>query len=206
MYSKFGEISTCDFRDVRQTDRQTDRQTPGRHIYRRANLNTLKPHVQISWHFLYKLPLWLVLLPRPYWRTWVQDISVWFRDQDPHCAPRSTDQGQTFTFNTLKMICNDFLPTWLKVVSSCLLQYKPVCVTNFDKLCRKMVKKCKFIGRFGIAILRHVWRHSWVRLFCLRWYALLRLDKKLILPVYVLRTYFYVVMPMCCVISHSTLQ
>ena len=40
----------------------------------------------------------------------------------------------------LKMICNDFLPTWLKVVSSCLLQYKPVCVTNFDKLCRKILK------------------------------------------------------------------
>jgi len=35
----------------------------------------------------------------------------------------------------------------------------------------------------------------------------LRLDKKLfILPVYVLRTYFYVVMPMCCVMSHATLQ
>ena len=43
--------------------------------------------------------------------------------------------------NLLKMICNDFLPTSLKVVSSCLLQYKPVCVTNFDKLCRKMPKE-----------------------------------------------------------------
>ena len=39
-----------------------------------------------------------------------------------------------------KMICNDFLPTWLEVVSSCLLQYKPIYVTNFDKLCRKMLK------------------------------------------------------------------
>ena len=28
-----------------------------------------------------------------------------------------------------------------KVVSSCLLQYKPVCVTNFDKLRRKMLKR-----------------------------------------------------------------
>jgi len=28
-----------------------------------------------------------------------------------------------------------------EVVSSCLLQYKPVCVINFDKLCRKMVKR-----------------------------------------------------------------
>jgi len=34
----------------------------------------------------------------------------------------------------------------------------------------------------------------------------LRLDTKLfILPVYVLRTYFYVIMPICCVMSHSTL-
>ena len=32
-----------------------------------------------------------------------------------------------------------------------------------------------------------------------------RLDNKLfLLPVYVLRTYFYVVMSMCCVMSHST--
>ena len=28
-----------------------------------------------------------------------------------------------------------------KVVSSCLLQYKPVCVTNFDKLHHKMLKR-----------------------------------------------------------------
>ena len=35
----------------------------------------------------------------------------------------------------------------------------------------------------------------------------LKLDKKLfIIPFYVLRTYFYVVMPICCVMSHSTLQ
>ena len=35
----------------------------------------------------------------------------------------------------------------------------------------------------------------------------LRLDKKLfIIPFYVLRTHFYVVMPICCVMSHSTLQ
>jgi len=34
-----------------------------------------------------------------------------------------------------------FLPNWLKVVSSCLLQYKPVYVTNFAKLRRKMLKK-----------------------------------------------------------------
>jgi len=28
-----------------------------------------------------------------------------------------------------------------KVVLSCLLQYKPVCVINFDKLLRKMLKR-----------------------------------------------------------------
>jgi len=28
-----------------------------------------------------------------------------------------------------------------KVVSSCLLQYKPICVINFDKLHRKMLKR-----------------------------------------------------------------
>ena len=27
-----------------------------------------------------------------------------------------------------------------KVVSSYLLQYKPICVINFDKVCRKMLK------------------------------------------------------------------
>jgi len=28
-----------------------------------------------------------------------------------------------------------------KVVSSCLLHYKPVCITNFDKMRRKMLKE-----------------------------------------------------------------
>ena len=41
-----------------------------------------------------------------------------------------------------------------KVVSSCLLQCKPVCVINFYKLRRKMLKKKKFSGLFSIAILR----------------------------------------------------
>jgi len=41
----------------------------------------------------------------------------------------------------LKVICNDFHKIDLKVVSSCLLQYKPVCVTNFDKLHRKVLKR-----------------------------------------------------------------
>jgi len=73
----------------------------------------------------------------------------------------------------LKMICNDFLPTSLKVVSSCLLQYKPVCETNFDKLCRINAKNYKFIGLFGIAILRHVWRNTWICLSLIVLFALL---------------------------------
>ena len=76
------------------------------------------------------------------------------------------------------------------------MQYKPVCVTNFDEV------YWSFWYSYSSACVTSYW----IRLFCLRCYALLRLDKKLILLVYVLRTYFYVVMPMCCVMSHSTLQ
>jgi len=32
-----------------------------------------------------------------------------------------------------------------KVLSSCLLQYKPVCVINFDKLRRKMLKRTTLV-------------------------------------------------------------
>jgi len=45
-----------------------------------------------------------------------------------------------FTYFILKVICNGFSQNWWKVVSSCLLQYKPVCVINFDKLRSKMLK------------------------------------------------------------------
>ena len=57
----------------------------------------------------------------------------------PSAEPWGTAQTSS-TESDLKMICNNFLPTSLKVVSSCLLQYKPVSVTNFDKLCHKMIK------------------------------------------------------------------
>jgi len=40
----------------------------------------------------------------------------------------------------LKVICNGFSQNWWKVVSSCFLQCKPVCVINFDKLRSKMLK------------------------------------------------------------------
>jgi len=39
----------------------------------------------------------------------------------------------------LKVICNGFSQIDEKVVSSCLLQYKPTCEVNFDKLRRKML-------------------------------------------------------------------
>jgi len=41
-----------------------------------------------------------------------------------------------------------------KVVSSCLLQYKPVYVINLDKLSPKMLKRRTFSRRFSIVILR----------------------------------------------------
>jgi len=49
---------------------------------------------------------------------------------------------------SLKVICNVFHKIDEKVVSSCLLQYKPVCVINFDKLRCKNAKKKTFIGLF----------------------------------------------------------
>jgi len=41
-----------------------------------------------------------------------------------------------------------------KIVSSCLLQYKPACVINFDKIRRKMLKRTSLVVSFSIAILR----------------------------------------------------
>ena len=73
-----------------------------------------------------------------------------------------------------------------KVVSSCLLQYKPVCVINFDKLRRftpQNAKKNNFSGLFSIAILQKSSRcvtsyHHVLVSFAL----LLRFDKKLFYP------------------------
>ena len=42
-------------------------------------------------------------------------------------------------WSLLKVICNGFSQNWWKVVSSCWLQYKPVCAINFDKLCCRML-------------------------------------------------------------------
>ena len=45
------------------------------------------------------------------------------------------------------MIGNGLSQNWWKVVSSCLLQYKPVCVINFDKLHHRMLK-CRSVVIF----------------------------------------------------------
>jgi len=42
-------------------------------------------------------------------------------------------------------VCNGFHKIDEKVFSSCLLQYKPVCVTNFDKLCHEMLKRRRLV-------------------------------------------------------------
>jgi len=79
-----------------------------------------------------------------------------------------------------------------KVVSSWLLQYKPVCVINFDKLCRKMQKKKNFSRRFSIAILRKSpscvtsYQDAFVS------FAFYYDSLRSYVTVYVLRTYFYV--------------
>jgi len=57
-----------------------------------------------------------------------------------------------------------------KVVSSWLLQYKPICVINFDKLRRKMPKSTSlvvFLVQLFLGNHCHVWRHMRMRLFCL---------------------------------------
>ena len=46
---------------------------------------------------------------------------------------------------SLKVICNGFHKIDEKVVFSCLLQYKPACVINFDKLRRKMLKRTTLV-------------------------------------------------------------
>ena len=67
---------------------------------------------------------------------------------------------------SLKLICNAFSQNWW-VVSSCLLQYKPVCVTNFDKFCRKMLKRRSLVIFLAWLFFRnhlHTWHHIRMRL------------------------------------------
>jgi len=70
----------------------------------------------------------------------------------PSCHPTNSVKAlkaifsKNFTANLLlKVICNGFSQNWWKVVSSCLLQYKPVCAINFDKLRRKMLKRTTLV-------------------------------------------------------------
>ena len=55
-------------------------------------------------------------------------------------APVVQTNKLSATHKVLKVICNGFSQNWWKVVSSCLLRYKQVCVINFDKLRSKMLK------------------------------------------------------------------
>ena len=57
-----------------------------------------------------------------------------------HLRQRNVTKRWSVITGPLKGDMQPFFPNWLKVVSSCLLQYKPVYVTKFDKLCRKMLK------------------------------------------------------------------
>jgi len=90
---------------------------------------------------------------------------------------------------TLKVKCNSFSQNWWKVVSSCLLWYKPICVINFHKLRRKMLKSRSllvFLYSYSLAHC-HAWRHIRMFLFAL----LFRFDNKLFY-----RIFYYCNLPM----------
>jgi len=84
-----------------------------------------------------------------------------------------------FQQDSLKVLCNGFSQNWWKVVSSCLLQYKPVCVINFDQLCHKMLKSRSLVMfLYSYSSAHHqVWRHIRMRLFLFA--SILIFDKKL---------------------------
>ena len=93
-----------------------------------------------------------------------------------------------FITDSLKVICNGFSQNWWKVVSSCLLQYKPIYVKFFDKLRCKMLKSKRlvvFLYRYSSAH-RHAWRH--IRMCLFLFVLLLRLDKKLFYPFSLLKS------------------
>jgi len=78
-------------------------------------------------------------------------------------------------------VCNGFSQNWWKVVSSCLLQYRPIYVINFDKLRRKMLKSRSLVLFLGFVQLffghLRAWCHVRMRLFLFP--LLLRFHKKL---------------------------
>jgi len=82
-----------------------------------------------------------------------------------------------YGWQTQEVICNGFSQNWSKVVSTCILQYKPICVINFDKLCLKMLKSrslWSFFYSYSSAHC-HVWRHIRMCLFLCA--LLLRFDQ-----------------------------
>jgi len=98
------------------------------------------------------------------------------------------DVCSSTVYRSLKVICNGFSQNWWKVVSSCLLQYKPVYVINFDKLHCKMLKSKRlvvFLFSYSSAH-RHAWRH--IRMCLFLFALLLRLDKKLFYPFSLLKS------------------
>ena len=97
--------------------------------------------------------------------------------------------------NPLKVICKGFSQNWWKLDSSCLLQYKCVCVIGFVKLQHEMLKMWSLmVILVSLAIL---WRQSWRHIsmcfcvFCfrLRWDSLL--FKEVIYLFTFSRTYLY---------------
>ena len=76
--------------------------------------------------------------------------TIWMPLMLPSQQRKSTEGSQISETNqnhllALKVICNGFSQNYEKVVSSCLLQYKPVCVINFDKLRCKMLKRTTLV-------------------------------------------------------------
>jgi len=160
------------------------------------NLRAWQSFCTTSLHVLFGLPLGLEPSTSYSMHFFTQSLSS-FRNTCPYhhslfCSvPRlyylflislSSSLG-TLSFG-LKVICNGFSQNWWKVVSSCLLQYKPVCVINFDKLRCKMLKSKRlvvFLYSYSSA-RRHAWRH--IRMCLFLFALLLRLDKKVILPVF----------------------
>jgi len=60
------------------------------------------------------------------------------------CCELARLTASTYVYHTQYDVKGDmqrFFTKLIKVVSSYLLQYKPICVTNFDKLRRKMIKR-----------------------------------------------------------------
>jgi len=132
--------------------------------------------------------------------TCLGSLSIWTDDATMSTRPslylstsasphrhHSTNTSEVLS-SLLKVICNGFSQNWWKVVSSCLLQYKPVYVINIDKLRCKMLKSKRlvvFLYSYSL-VHRHAWRH--IRMCLFLFALLLRLDKKLFCPFLLLKS------------------